>query len=82
MADFLTYASTNERFYPEVLDIINEGSEEQLDENVFMDYLNSIQKGNKQKTIKELKQSLKEELDKNKKIEIAMQIAELKKGSV
>ncbi len=82
LADFLSYASTNERFYPEVLDILNKCSEESLEEEEFFDYLKTINIGNKQKTIKELKQSLKEELDKNKKIEIAMQIAELKRGSV
>lgn len=81
VADFLSFASSNERFYPIVIDIVNE-SEEEFDEQTFRDYIDSINKANKKNTIKELKQSLKEELDKNKKIEIAMKIAELKKGSV
>ncbi len=81
VADFLSFASSNERFYPIVIDIVSE-SEEEFDEQTFRDYISSINKANKKNTIKELKQSLKEELDKNKKIEIAMKIAELKKGSV
>ena len=81
IADFLSFISSNERYYPEVLKIVNE-CDETLEEKTFEDYLKSIQKGNKQKTIKELKHELKEELDQNKKIEIAMKIAELKKGSV
>ena len=81
VADFLSFASSNERFYPIVIDIINQ-KEEEFAEDTFRDYLGSINKTNKKNTIKELKQSLKAELDKNKKIEIAMKIAELKKGSV
>ena len=81
VADFLSFASSNERFYPIVIDIVSE-NEEEFDEQTFRDYISSINKANKKNTIKELKQSLKEELDKNKKIEIAMKIAELKKGSV
>ncbi len=81
MADFVSFASSNERFFPDVLHIINE-SDDNLEENVFNDYLKKIKVKNKEKTIKELKVNLKEELDKNKKMEIAMKIAELKKGSV
>ena len=81
VADFLSFVSSQGRFYPEVLHIINE-CDETLEEKVFNDYLKTIRKVNKQNTINELKQSLKEELDQNKKIEIAMKIAELKKGSV
>lgn len=82
IADFLSFANTNERFYSDILDIISECNEDVLTESVFNDYLNTIKSGNEKNTIKELKQSLKEELDKNKKIELAMKIAEIKKGSV
>ena len=81
VADFLSFASSNETFYPIILKIVNNG-DENINEDIFMDYLETIKNTNKRKTIKELKKELKEELDKNKKIEIAMKIAEIKKGCV
>ena len=54
VADFLSFASSNERFYPIVIDIVSE-SEEEFDEQTFRDYISSINKANKKNTIKELK---------------------------
>ena len=81
IADYLTYVSCNEKYYQLVLEIVSLKIEE-LNEDAFNDYLQTIRVCNEKKTIDELKKSLKEELDKNKKVEIAMKIAQIKKGSV
>ena len=51
MADFLSFASSNETFYPIVLKIVNNG-DENINEDIFMDYLETIKNTNKKKTMK------------------------------
>ena len=82
IADFLSFAVNNELVYKDVLNIINTCSDNNIDEKTFYDYLNTLKNYNKKITIEELKHEMKQEMDKNKKIEIAIKIAQIKKGSV
>lgn len=82
VADFLVFAINNEAVYQDILDIVNECSDIIMEENVFYDLLKSIKSTNEKQTIKELKSKLKNSMDKNEQVKIAMKIAEIKKGCV
>lgn len=82
VADFLVFAVNNEAVYQDILNIVSDCSDMIMEESVFYDLLKSIKSTNEKQTIKELKDKLKNTMDKNEKIKIAMQIAEIKKGCV
>ncbi len=82
LADFLSFVTNNENVLPDVLNIVNVCSDIELEETAFYDFLKSIKVVNEKQTIKELKEKLKNCMDKNEKIKIANQIAEIKKGCV
>ena len=82
IADFLTYVVDKEEIKQDVERIVNEDINDEITVDVMDDYIDSLLKINTKNEIKKLKDAMKKELDVDKKMKIAMQIAELKKGSV
>ncbi len=79
VADFISFVFDKKEEYDKIIAITNEFKEE-LSEELFKEYVLVYQKSQKEEQIKELKNKLKNEVDMNKKITIAKQIAEIKKG--
>lgn len=77
-ADFLTYIETS-KLKKEMLEIIQSIKDENMSETIMDEYINSVKKIIKNQEIKKLKIKLKEEMDSNKKLQIAKRIQELKK---
>lgn len=82
LSSFITYISVKDYLYDEVMDIIKTNKLEELDMKVFDEYIASANKEMLKDEIKELKKKIKEELDANKKLELAAKLIELKKGCV
>ena len=61
------------------MDIVNEASNEEVTMEAMEDYLRAISKVMTKNEINRLKDMMKNELDVDKKMKIAMQIADLKK---
>ncbi len=82
IADFITYASDKSNINSEVLRIVNEDINDEITIENMDEYIDALTKKITKDEIKELKEQMKKELDVDKKMKIAAQIAELKKGSV
>ncbi len=82
LADFITYISDRENMLLLIKSIVNECMDLELTDDEMLNYLQVMKEGNYLSEIEELKVKLKDELDHNKKIEIASRITKLKKGSV
>lgn len=82
LADFITYISDREDMILLIKSIVNECMDLELTDDEMLNYLQVMREGNYLSEIEELKVKLKDELDHNKKIEIASRITKLKKGSV
>ena len=81
IADFISFLFDKKEEYDKILEITNQFNEKISDEN-FINYVRIINKKMDEDEIRRLKVKLKEELDVNKKIEIAAKITEIKKRSV
>jgi len=79
LAEFISYISNNNELYDEIMEIINNNSDMELNDSFFMENIVAVKKAGIDLEIKKLKKELKEELDINKKVELAMRLAELKK---
>ena len=79
IADFISFVFDKKEEYDKIIAITNE-FKENLNDELFKDYVNVYLKNQKEEQIKELKNKLKNEIDMDKKINIAKQIAEIKKG--
>lgn len=79
VADFITYVIDKESIQKKVMDIVNEASNEEVTMEAMEDYLRAISKVMTKNEINRLKDMMKNELDVDKKMKIAMQIADLKK---
>lgn len=77
IADFTTFIADNKEIWPEVSQIINTINDINMEE--FNTCLDVITNELKKDEIKKLKQSLKNEVDINKKLEILNKLAEIKK---
>ena len=82
VADFITYVSTKDDIREEVMKIVNSCSVDELTMEAMDEYIDVLNKVLTTREIKRLKDAMKKELDEDKKTKIAMQIAELKRGSV
>jgi len=82
VADFITYVSDKETIKDKVLEIVNESMQEELSIEAMDEYIKALVKIMHRNEIKRLKELLKNELDVNKKMKIATQIADLKKEDV
>lgn len=83
VADFITYVSNKENLKDEVTKIVNSAIDgEELTIEAMDEYIDVVNKLLVNREIKRLKQQMKDELDVDKKMKIAIKIADLKKGSV
>lgn len=82
LADFISYAENDDNIKDLVNNICGSISFEELEEKIFIEYLNAIKDILNKEEIQRLKLELKKETDINKQVEISKKILELKKGSV
>lgn len=82
LADFISYAENDNNIKDLVNNISGSINFEDLEEKIFIQYINAIKDILNKEEIKRLKEELKRETDINKQIEISNKILELKKGSV
>ena len=82
VADFITYVSDKDSIRDKVMEIVNESASDDVDIEIMGDYIQAILKVMTKNEIKRLKLLMKNELDVDKKMKLAMQIAELKKEDV
>jgi DNA primase len=82
VADFITYVSDKDSIRDKVMEIVNESVNDEVNMEVMDDYIQAILKVMTKNEIKRLKLLMKNELDVDKKMKLAMQIAELKKEDV
>ena len=79
LAEFISYISSNNELYDEIMEIINNNSDMELSDDFFMENVNALKKVSRDEEIKKIKREIKEELDINKKVKLATRLAELKK---
>ena len=79
---FITYVNSKDSIRDKVMEIVNDSINEDLTIEAMDEYINAVAKVMKKKEIKRLKDEMKKELDVDKKMKIALQIAELKKEDV
>ena len=82
VADFITYVSDKDNIRDKVMEIVNEAINDEVSIEIMEDYIQAISKVMAKNEIKRLKLLMKNELDVDKKMKLAMQIAELKKEDV
>ncbi len=82
LSDFITYITTHEYLYDDTMAIIKNNNIEELTSKTFEDLLKTASIEEAKITIKNLKNEMHNELDEEKKAELALKIFELKKGSV
>jgi len=82
VADFITYVSDKDSIRDKVMEIVNESANDEISMEIMDDYIQAILKVMTKNEIKRLKLLMKNELDVDKKMKLAMQIAELKKEDV
>ena len=79
IADFISYVEDNPKLRDYVNNICESFKDNELEESVFLDYINAIKKIINKNEITRLKSELRNSTDMNKKIEIYNKFAELKK---
>ena len=79
IADFLTHINDMEELRKYVYEIIEDKENEEISIPSMDEYIKALNRAVTQTEIKELKEQMRKELDVNKKVQLAMQIAELKK---
>lgn len=82
LADFISYVEFDNNIKDLVNNISGSIDFEDLEEKVFVEYINAIKDILNKEEIKKLKEELKKETDINKQVDISKKILELKKGSV
>lgn len=79
VADFITYVHDKDEIKGKVMEIVNEAFDDEVTMEAMDEYVTKFFKVSTQNEIERLKQQMKKELDQDKKLKIAMKIAELKK---
>ena len=82
LADFLSYAESNDNIKNYVNNIVGSANTLELEEKLFLEYLQAIKNIMNDEERKKLMQELKSTTDDRKKIEITEKLAKLVKGSV
>ena len=82
VADFITYVTDKSEIKDKVMEIVNDSVNDDVTLEAMDDYIGAVSKVMTKNEIKRLKILMKNELDVDKKMKIAMQIAELKKEDV
>ena len=79
VADFITYVTDKSEIKDKVMEIVNDSINDEVTLEAMDEYILAVSKVMTQNEIKRLKNMMKNELDADKKMKIAMQIVELKK---
>lgn len=82
VADFITYVTDNVTIKDKVMEIVNDSLNDEISMDAMDEYISAVLKIITKNEIKRLKIMMKNELDVDKKMKIALQIAELKKEDV
>lgn len=82
VADFITYIVDKNEIKDKVMEIVNDSVNDEVTIEAMDEYIEAVSKVMVKNEIKRLKILMKNELDVDKKMKIAMQIAELKKEDV
>ena len=82
VADFITYVEDKETIKGKVMEIVTEAMNDEVTIEAMDEYIKAVSKVMKKKEIQRLKEEQKKEMDIDKKMKIASQIAELKKEDV
>ena len=82
VADFITYATSKSEIKDKVMSIVNDSVNDEVTLEAMDEYILAVSKVMIKNEIKRLKLLMKSELDVDKKMKLAMQIAELKKEDV
>ncbi len=82
LADFLTYITKSDELNNMILEILSKNSDEELNEDNFLEYLKQMKKKIKDDDILALKQKARDEQDVSKKMKIIDEITKIKKGCV
>ncbi len=82
VADFITYVTDKVEIRDKVMEIVNDSVNDEITVEAMDEYILAVSKVMTKNEIKRLKDLIKNELDVDKKMKIAMQIAELKKEDV
>ena len=82
VADFITYVNDKETIRDKVMEIVNESVNDEVTMEAMDEYILALSKIMTKNEIKRLKELMKKELDVDKKMKLAAQIAELKKEEV
>lgn len=82
LSSFITFALANELIYEDVMEIIKSINLEELTVDDFEDFIRVCESELKKEEIKNLKEQIANELDENKKLELAKKLIEIKKGCV
>ncbi len=82
VADFISYITLKNDIKDKVMEIVNDSVNDEVTLEAMVEYIDAVSKVMIKNEIKRLKIQMKNELDVDKKMKIAMQIAELKKEDV
>ncbi len=82
VADFITYVLDKSEIKDKVMEIVNDSVNDEVTIEAMDEYISAVSKVMIKNEIKRLKIQMKNELDVDKKMKLAMQIAELKKEDV
>ena len=82
VADFITYATSKSEIKDKVMSIVNDSVNDEVTLEAMDEYILAVSRVMIKNEIKRLKLLMKSELDVDKKMKLAMQIAELKKEDV
>ncbi len=82
VADFITYVTDNVAIKDKVMEIVNDSVNDEVTIEAMDEYISAVLKITTKNEIKRLKIMMKNELDVDKKMKLALQIAELKKEDV
>ena len=82
VADFITYVNDKNDIREKVMEIVNDSANDEVTIEAMDEYIDALSKVLVKNEIKRLKKLMKSELDEAKKLEIALQIKELKKEDV
>lgn len=79
VADFITYVTDKSEIKDKVMELVNDSINDEVTLEAMDEYILAVSKVMTQNEIKRLKNMMKNELDADKKMKMAMQIVELKK---
>lgn len=82
LSDFITFMEDKEETYEDMMEIIRNVNIEELNMDLFMDFIKAANEEMVKEQIAELKEKINNEMDASKKLKLAMELVELKKGCV